>query len=207
MIRLQGTFILLSSFNLLLTHLTDLSWIPFMSTFWGSTRVFWAWGHTAHAGSDTWFPPRAPAADGARLIYEFLVVSTAENRTGANAGISTLWCTGKQCWEGTLELLFGIFSALSQLQSSLGTPQLLPVPAAGTRHHLQWWAQPVPGLAQMSQQGHLCQHGAEDRPPVACPCATRSLCWEGPSPQGAEREIPAFVRQRHKQQKGQIISQ
>jgi len=54
-IRLQGTFILFSFFNLLLTDFRGLSCIPLTSKLPGGVGVFGAWEHAAHAGSHASF--------------------------------------------------------------------------------------------------------------------------------------------------------
>lgn len=63
-IRLQGTSILLSFFNLPFNRpVLDSVCVSILGQCW----VFWAWGYTAHTGSDTSFSQCALAVDGAGL--------------------------------------------------------------------------------------------------------------------------------------------
>lgn len=178
MIRLQGTCILLSFFNLPFNRpALESIYVSILGQCWGILSL----GYTAHTGSDTSFSQRALAE---MELGWLLVVSTAESRIWTNAVINTLWCRGKAVLGGQLEMLFGVVSKLSQLRSSLGMPQLLPL-LEQEQHHLQMMPQPGLGWHRSPTRVTSGSTVLEGQATTGCPCATRALCWEGPGLQGA----------------------
>lgn len=114
---------------------------------------------------------------------------------------------GRQCREGTLELLFGIPSKSSQLESSLGIASASPFAWSRSR------ASPLDHGHSLSQAGTdvpaeppLPAPCWRDRPPVLVPVLLVPVLGRA-KPAGSWVRSSCFCKQRHKPQKGQIISQ